>query len=211
MSRPSSSPPVEAVLFDLGGVLVDIDFARVFAHWARASGRQPEELAARFCPDEGYAAHERGEIDFPGYCRHLRRGLGIDLDDAALLEGWNAIFVGMVPGIGAVLAEAAGRWPLYGFSNTNAAHHATWSARFGPDLTPLRRIYCSHALGLRKPEPQAFRHVAGLLGVRTSAILFFDDVAENVAGAAAAGLQARPVDPKGDVPAQIRAALATLT
>ena len=211
MKAERSGVPVEAVLFDLGGVVVGIDFSRVFAHWARASGSQAADLAARFAMDDGYTAHERGEIDFAGYCGHLRRGLSIDLDDAALLAGWNDIFIGVVPGIEDVFGEVLWRWPLYGFSNTNAVHHDVWSVRYAATLAPLRRMYCSHALGARKPDPAAFRLVAGDIGLDPASILFFDDTAENIVGAAAAGMQAYLIDPKGDVPAQVRAILDTVT
>ncbi len=199
--------PVEALLFDLGGVLLRIDFGRVFARWGREASCAPAELAARFAMDEAYAAHERGEIDFSAYCRHLRHELGIALDDAAMLEGWNDIFIGPVPWIDEVLAEASSRWPLYGFSNTNAVHRTTWTARFGSLLSPIREIHCSHVLGMRKPDREAYCHVARLIGVAPSAILFFDDSPENVAGATAAGLRARWIDPGGDVAMQLRSAL----
>lgn len=205
-----SNVPVEVVLFDLGGVLIRIDFGRVFARWGRDASCVSAELAARFAMDKAYAAHERGEIDFAAYCRHLRRGLGIDLDDAAMLNGWNDIFIGLVPGIEDVLAEASCRWPLYGFSNTNAVHRVEWTARFGSALSPLREVHCSHILGMRKPDREAYCHVARLIGVTPPAMLFFDDSLENVAGATAAGLRARWIDPAGDVAAQIRAALASM-
>lgn len=211
MSRAPSDTPIEAVLFDLGGVLLGIDFGRAFAHWARAARCSQDALANRFVMGRGYIAHERGEIDFAGYCGHLRRELSIGLDDATLLAGWNDIFAGVVPGIEAVLADAALRWPLYGFSNTNAAHHAIWSTRYERLLAPLRHVYCSHALGARKPDAAAFRLVAGHIGVDPESILFFDDTVENVAGAAAVGMRARHVDPKGDIPAQVHAALAVVT
>jgi len=211
LSRASSKIPVEAVLFDLGGVLIDIDFGRVFAHWGRACGRSAADLAGRFVMDGGYVAHERGEIDFAGYCGHLRRGLAVDLDDAALLAGWNDIFIGVVPGIETVLADAARRWPLYGFSNTNTVHHDLWSIRYASALAPLRHLYCSHALGARKPDPAAFRQVAGHIGLEPASILFFDDTAENVTGAMAVGMRARLIDPKGNVVEQVRAALDTTT
>ena len=79
----------------------------------------PADLSARFARDETFRRHETGEISDAEFFDGLRSTLGIGLSDAQLLEGWNAIFAGEMPGINALLARAAKRLPLYAFSNTN--------------------------------------------------------------------------------------------
>jgi FMN phosphatase YigB (HAD superfamily) len=54
---------VDALVFDLGGVLIDIDLRRAFRAWAAAAGIPADAIAARFAVDEACCAHERGEID----------------------------------------------------------------------------------------------------------------------------------------------------
>jgi len=58
----SGSRVVEALLFDLGGVVIDVDWRRVFDVWANGARVPAAEIAARFLFDERYEAHERGEI-----------------------------------------------------------------------------------------------------------------------------------------------------
>jgi HAD superfamily hydrolase (TIGR01509 family) len=55
-------------------------------------------------------------------------------------------------------------------------------------LAPLTGIYCSHEVGERKPNVQAFVSVARRIGLPPHRIAFFDDLAENVLGARKAGL-----------------------
>ncbi|MDA0241309.1 MAG: HAD family phosphatase [Proteobacteria bacterium] len=198
MTGRRSGAKVEALLFDLGGIVITIDWERVFARWAPTPAER-DRLRARFAMDEPYCRHERGELAFAGYAKHLRQHLQIDLDDAAMLDGWNDIFVGPVPGMADVLAAAGRRWPMDVFSNTNAVHQMTWTTRYADILAPFRDIYSSSALGVRKPEPEAFRLVAGRMGTAPERILFFDDTEENIDGARAAGLQAVRIDPTGDV------------
>ena len=57
---PVTSPKIDALLFDLGGVVFEIDFNRMFARWAAYAGEEPETIRARFSLDAFYARHERG-------------------------------------------------------------------------------------------------------------------------------------------------------
>ena len=60
------------------------------------------------------------------------------MSDARILEGWNAIFAGEMPGIAPMLARAAKRVPLYAFSNTNRAHVEHFSAAYADVLGHFR-------------------------------------------------------------------------
>jgi HAD superfamily hydrolase (TIGR01509 family) len=180
----------EALVFDMGGVLVDIDFGRAFALWGAAAGVPAAALAARYRVDEACCAHERGELDDRAYFAHLRRTLGVALPDEAMLAGWNAIIGEPMPGIEALVRELAAKRPLYVFSNTNPAHIAHFTPRFAALLGHFRRTFTSCELGRRKPETEAFARLATRIGAPASRLAFFDDVAENVLGARNAGLQA---------------------
>jgi putative hydrolase of the HAD superfamily len=185
----SAEAPQAAVL-DFGNVLVEVDFRRAFAAWAKAAGVPVDVLAEKFSFDEAYCAHERGEIDQVEYFLRLRDCLRIEITDEAMLAGWNAIFGEPLPGIERVLRELADRMPLYVFSNTNPAHVAHFGARYRELLAPVTKVVTSCDIGLRKPEPEAFLRVAALTGIAPSRLAFFDDLEENVAGARRAGLQA---------------------
>lgn len=191
--------PVEALLFDLGGVLIEIDFGRAFAHWARCAGVDPDTLRGRFRTDDFYVQHEIGRIDAAAYFASLRGTLGVDLADTDFEEGWGAILVREVPGIRALLEEAARQRPLYLFSNTNVSHHRLWASRHAELLAPFRRIFVSSELGKRKPTPEAFHAVAQAIDVPPERILFFDDALDNVNGALAVGMQAIHVQSIADI------------
>lgn len=180
--------PIDAIVFDLGGVLVDVDFQRALDRWARASGVPGDTLLARFSRDEAYCAHERGELDDAGYFSHLRRNLQLGLADSEMLAGWNAVLGEPLPGIEPLVRRLAGEYPLYVFSNTNPAHIAHFTSRYARLLGSFRKIVTSCEVGARKPEPEAFRRLMRLVGAKH--LLFFDDLEENVLGAREAGLAA---------------------
>jgi putative hydrolase of the HAD superfamily len=196
----SASPPgADALLFDLGRVVIDIDFNLVFARWAAHARCDGELIAARFRHDDAYKRHERGEIDENAYFDTLRSSLRIEISDAQFLDGWNAIFVGEMPGIADLLGRASRQVPLYAFTNSNRAHERCWSQRFATALGHFRRIYVSSTIGLRKPEPEAFDHVIREIGVPADRLMFFDDALENVDAARARRIQSIYVKSVADV------------
>ncbi len=199
MASVQPQPPVTALLFDLGNVLIDVDFDHSFAHWAARAGASAAALKARYRAGEDYERHERGEIDASRYLACVRRDLGLALDDAAMLDGWNALLLDEVPGIRALIDALDPAFPRYVFSNTNAAHHACFAPRHAALLGRFERIFMSHEIGHRKPEARAYEKVVAAIGRPAGEILFFDDNLANVEGARAAGLRALHVRSSEDV------------
>jgi putative hydrolase of the HAD superfamily len=189
----------DALLFDLGRVVLDIDFSKAITCWAGHAGCAPETIVSRYVRDEAYRLHEKGKISDEAYFASLRSALGIGISDAQFLEGWNAIFAGEMPDIAQHLARAAQQIPLYAFSNTNRPHVEHFSKEYADLLGHFREMYLSSSLGLRKPDAEAFDHVVAAIGVPAERIVFFDDLAENIEGARARGLTAVHVTSPHDV------------
>ena len=189
----------DALLFDLGRVVIDIDFARAIACWAGHARCDPRLIEERFRHDVSYRRHEVGEIDSKEYFAALQAAYAIDISHDQFLEGWNAIFVGEMPGMAELLARAARQLPLYAFTNTNPDHELVWSRRYADILANFTEIFVSSTIRRRKPDPAAFAHVVKAIGVPAERIVFFDDGIENVEGARACGLQAVHVRSSADV------------
>jgi glucose-1-phosphatase len=192
------SPP-QALLFDLGGVLVDIDFSRALAAWAKHSRLTSAQLKQHFRFDTAYERHERGQITAAEYFAHLTASLQLAATPAQVEEGWNAIFVGEITATRVLVERARRQVPCFAFTNTNASHMARWSQLYPRVVGAFDRIFASHQMGLRKPEPAAFAHICAATGLPAHAIAFFDDLPENVQAAADAGFRATLVRSPGDV------------
>ena len=201
MAQPVLAPDAaDALLFDLGRVVIDIDFDKVLACWAGHAGCKPADLSrAAFSQSETFRRHETGHAGDAEFFAALRATLGIGLSDEQLLEGWNTIFTGEIPGINALLARAAKRLPLYVFSNTNPLHVAHFTRPYANVLGHFREIFLSCAIGLRKPDAAAYDHVIKAIGVPAQRIVFFDDLAANIEGARKQGLTAVHVTSPNDV------------
>ena len=196
--------PADALLFDLGGVVMGLDWNRAFLRWSRDSHVPPEALATLYTFDEPYQRHERGEISESDYYAALRRSLHLDISDDDFRAGWGAIFTEPVHETVAMLEELRDRVALYAFSNSNEAHRIVWARKFEAALKNFRRVFVSSQMGLRKPERASFDFIAREIGVRPDRILFFDDTLVNVEGARLAGLQAVHVRGPDDVRHAVR-------
>ncbi len=189
----------EAIIFDLGGVIIDVDFRRVFEAWAQAAGIDAGPLHRRFEADEIYQRHERGQISAAEFFDHQRSQYDLPLTDQQFLDGWNAIFGGEIRGIEPLIRRATRIAPCYVFSNTNAAHQAYWEPALADTLKHFERIFVSNELGERKPDASAFLKVCASVGVAPGDALFFDDTDENLDGARRVGLHAVKVSGVKDV------------
>ena len=189
----------DALLFDLGRVVLDIDFDRAFACWAGHARCEPHLLQEEFRRDVSHRRHEVGAIDTREYFAGLKAAFDVDISYDQFIEGWNAIFVGEMPGMAELLKRAARQLPLYAFTNTNPDHEITFSHRFADILANFTEIFVSSTIRLRKPDAAAYDHVVKAIGVPAERIVFFDDVIENVEGARARGLQAVHVRSSADV------------
>jgi glucose-1-phosphatase len=200
LAEPALKPgSADALLFDLGRVVIDIDSSQVMANWAGHAGVEPSELSRRFATDETFRRHETGLASDAEFFAALRNTLGVDLSDGQFLEGWNAIFAGEMPGIKALLARAAKQLPLYAFSNTNRPHVEHFSQAFSDVLGHFKEIFLSSSIGLRKPDAAAYDHVIKAIGVPAERIVFFDDLAGNIEGARRQGLTVIHVTSPDDV------------
>ena len=199
-------PSPEALLFDLGGVLIDVQPRRILEAWSPHSALDAGALADAFVIDDVYRAHERGEVSDDEFFRHVIERLELDADLETVREGWIAALVAEIAETTALVSAARSQVPCYAFTNTNAAHMDVWQQRFPRVVNAFDRIFASHQIGRRKPDAEAFAEVAEAIGVAPASIVFFDDVAENVRGATAAGMPGVVVTD----PADVRNALAAL-
>ena len=180
---------MKALLYDMGGVLVRTDHEAVFRHWSSAAGEPIANLRRRWQASDAYRAFEVGSIDFEEFAASLSRQLQITLSLEDWRTGWNQLLAGTFDDVLAEARRIGGAIPQCIFTNTNPVHEACWRRLYGHRLTDFRHIYVSSTIGLRKPNQDAYRHVAADMGFPCEEITFLDDNADNITGAQAVGMQ----------------------
>lgn len=182
------SKPISWVLFDLGGVLVEIGgvVETIQASSNREAGVNPWEAWLR---SPSVYRWETGGTSNEEFAAQIVEELNLDLSPAEFLADCSTWVLGTFPGIPEILASLEGRVGLACLSNTNPLH---WPI-IQRDLAlhdALDRCFLSYQLGMAKPEPSTFLHVAAELGCQPQEILFIDDNRLNIAGALKAGMVA---------------------
>lgn len=196
-------PQPKALLFDMGGVVLEVDFNRVFEHWEPISTLDRSQMKDRFTMDAAYEQHEKGQISALEYFSHLRSVLELTGADAEITKGWNAIFGSEISETLDTIDSLHKKIPVFGFTNTNKAHQDHWEPHFPRISTTFDRLFVSSEIGLRKPDAEAFDFVMDAISVKPEELLFFDDSQENIDGAKQLGIQTALVTG----PASVKAAL----
>jgi glucose-1-phosphatase len=198
------------VCFDLGGVVVRI--CRSFEEAALAANlplrRVPDDDRARAAQRELIERHQRGTLASDDFHRELARALNAVYSPAELALAHAAVLRGEYPGITETICaiNAVGLRTAC-LSNTSDDHWRVLTTM--PSLRSLHARHASHLWGLAKPDASIYRRFESETGVVGEAILFFDDLEENVTAALRLGWDAVQIDHTGDTAAQVRAALAS--
>ncbi|BDH43974.1 phosphatase [Salmonella enterica subsp. enterica serovar Choleraesuis] len=188
-------------IFDLGNVIVDIDFSRVLGVWSDLSRVPLATLKKRFVMGEAFHQHERGEIDDETFAKAMCEQLDLPLSFEQFSAGWQAVFVELRPEVIATmhrLREQGHRVVV--LSNTNRLHTQYWPDRYPEVQDAADRIYLSQEMGMRKPEAGIYQRVLAEQGVAPQDAVFFDDNADNIAGAEACGITSVHVVDKKTIP-----------
>jgi putative hydrolase of the HAD superfamily len=179
---------IRAVIFDMDDVLCRYDWRGRIDALARLASRPAAEVKAAIW-DSGFEDEaDRGALDADAYLAGFAARLGRPFSRADWIADRKASMTPW-PDMLALAGEIAARADVAVLTNNGRLTHEAIDALF-PALRPIfgERIIVSGALGLAKPDPRAYRAVLQRLGVAPREALFTDDLAENVAGAEAAGL-----------------------
>ncbi|AJF71007.1 MULTISPECIES: glucose-1-phosphatase [Enterobacteriaceae] len=188
-------------IFDLGNVIVDIDFNRVLGTWSDLSRIPLATLKQHFTMGEAFRQHERGEISDEAFAEAMCHEMNMALSYEQFSHGWQAVFVALRPEVIAImhkLREQGHRVVV--LSNTNRLHTTFWPDEYPQVRAAADRIYLSQEMGMRKPEERIYQSVLQQEGFSAADTVFFDDNAENIAGANRLGITSILVTGKETIP-----------
>ncbi|MDA5545270.1 glucose-1-phosphatase [Yersinia rochesterensis] len=189
-------------IFDLGNVIVDIDFKRVLGVWSKLSSVPLATLSERFTMGEVFQQHERGEISDEDFARQLSDEMGLSLSFEQFAEGWQAVFVALRPEVITIMQKlrAEGHRVVV-LSNTNRLHCNYWPQHYPEVAAAADHLYLSQDLGMRKPEARIYQHILSAENIPAEQAVFFDDVEANIVAARIEGITGIHVTDRKVIPA----------
>ncbi|MHC4993914.1 MAG: HAD family hydrolase [Planctomycetota bacterium] len=205
MAHPAL-PPIQAVCFDLGGVLL-----RIVGDWAEACERADVPLKGAWSQpskrrrlSEASNAFEIGAASFDDFAATICELSDYTRDEVErVVDAW---LIEPFPGAGDMIDRliATGVKTAV-LSNTNERHWPAITDLDGPFafVNRVGVLLPSYQIGARKPDAAAYLRVEEELQVPAEAILFFDDLRDNINAAVWQHWRTCHVDPRNDPTAQI--------
>jgi putative hydrolase of the HAD superfamily len=180
------------VLFDVGGVLADVDDGSWpglwEARWAAEAGLAPTEFRARVAAADLPDAAARAGVE-DAWWQGLAAAVGVDDPLLARMRAdyWDAYCGTPNTELIAYARSLVGRVGLAILSNSGDGAREQEERRFGFS-TIFDPICYSHEIGRGKPDPAAYLAALDAMGARPGEVLFVDNAERAVAGARACGI-----------------------
>ena len=178
----------EALIFDLGGVLIDFSAFEDLRPLLRKD-MQPEEIRQRWISCPHIQLFEIGQLTSREFAECFVRDWDVTVSpDRFLVEfrSWPRRFV---PGARSLLRSLRNNYRLAALSNSNATHWDRNVSDLGL-LDLFDSAFSSHELGWHKPDPRIYTEALKRLGIGANKTVFFDDSLPNVETAKALGMTA---------------------
>ncbi len=186
---------IDAVIFDFGGVILDLNYDATDQALKAMFPESAEIRYSKAAQTALFDAFETGELSPEEFRARLREAAAQDVSDEAIDRAWNAMLLDVPPARIEFLRQVAQRYRTFLFSNTNAIHKTAFDRILARHLGEapfdglFEKAYYSHTFGLRKPHVATYEALLKDAGLTASRTLFIDDNKDNIAGARAAGLQ----------------------
>jgi putative hydrolase of the HAD superfamily len=188
-SNAPSSPPLRAIVFDIGRVIVGVNYDRAIRTLtsSRAADRSGKEIWGLISSDAHMRELQEGRFTPRQWHEHLNQRLGLQVTFEEFIAAWESALdpEPLIPE--ELFADLAARHRMLLLSNTDPIHVAQMEKHFSFIKFFPTRIY-SCAIGLSKPDPAIYRRAIESAGASPSEILYVDDVAEFVETGKRAGL-----------------------
>jgi glucose-1-phosphatase len=179
----ATSPRPKLLVFDVGGVFIDLDLAARSAILA-SGGRWAPDEPAPVALAELNRDYRLGQIDDEAYVTSASQLYGISRHDVYRAE--TALLKGVLQPMADLVPVLRATHRVVCLSNTQAIHwRHILDHMLGADF--FDACYLSHDMGLEKPDPAIYRKLAQDETVSGEEIVFVDDTAENVETALALG------------------------
>ncbi len=185
---------LEAIILDLGGVLLNIDYSLTAKAFEQLSGKDFDTIYSQAAQQVLFDSFETGQISEAEFRKGVNNRLQLELSDNKIDRAWNAMLLDFPLQRMQFLEALAMKKPLYLLSNTNEIHIKSFEEGMesGVGLERFRAVFkdshYSSRIGMRKPHPETFKWVLDKHGLEPNRTLFIDDSIQHVEGARSAGL-----------------------
>ncbi len=187
---------IRHIIFDLGGVLLNIDYKRTEEAFIQLGVADFPQRYSQLSQTTVFDDFETGKISTDVFINHMQQMAGKPLTEEQIINAWNAMLLDFPLRRLQILQQLRPYYDLLLLSNTNEIHEAAFNdilykAHGMPSLGVFfDKVYLSHRIGMRKPNPEVFEKILEENGLKAADTLFIDDSPQHIEGAKSVGIQA---------------------
>jgi putative hydrolase of the HAD superfamily len=187
---------IKNILFDLGGVILDINYQNTIDAFQRLGFRDFDKHYTQAKQAGVFDDFEEGKISSNDFVYSLKPHLPESVKNEDIIAAWNAMLLNWSTDKIDFIKSLQDKYRVFLFSNTNEIHktHFEKTLQEQIGLKSLDELfvkaYYSHEFGHRKPHPESFKLLLDENQLIAKETLFIDDSIQHVEGAKTAGLHA---------------------
>jgi len=191
---------VKNIIFDLGGVLLNIDPKKTIEAFGRLGMEQLIGDKGLSYDHDIFYLMEQGKVTPEEFRNGVRQLISAEVTDDQIDTAWTAMLLDFPANRVELVKNLRNNYKIYLFSNTNAIHvkqyHADFRKLHGFEVSSLFEIdFYSNEIGYRKPSPESFQEIIRLSGTNPEESIFIDDSLPNVEAAIGCGLKGYWLEP----------------
>jgi glucose-1-phosphatase len=185
---------VKHIIFDLGGVLLNLDYQLTERAFIDLGVANFHELYSQARQSSFFDDWETGKITREEFVKGLQETCSLQLTDEQVCAAWNAMLLDIPIRRLQLLQQLRLYYDLVLLSNTNEVHEEAFTKLIkdtnGQNLAAFfDRVYYSHRIGMRKPSPEVFKYVLEENGFKAEDTLFIDDSPQHIEAARTLGMK----------------------
>ena len=174
------------IIFDLGGVILDIDYNLTIKEFRNLGIKDAEVLYSKSSQIKLFDELEKGNIPEKDFYSAIREIGKTELSDDKIKKAWNALLIGLPIENVNLLEELKPNYRLFLLSNTNIIHEKAYrqmiTEEYGSFIFDelFEKMYLSHHLHMRKPDLKIFNYVLDDAGINPAETIFIDDSPQHI-------------------------------
>jgi len=192
---PLNKNSYKNIIFDLGGVILNIDYSLAANAFKNLGITDFEELYSQTQQNKLFDLFEKGQLSSSHFRAEIKKQFKKNIEDLTIDTAWNAMLLDLPPERLELLQSLKNTHRTFLLSNTNDIHiravNSYLKKTFGiPDLSGyFKKMYLSYEIGKRKPDAEIFEQILLENRLAPSETLFIDDSIQHIEGAKKQGIQ----------------------
>lgn len=191
---------IKNIIFDLGGVLLNIDPKKTIDAFGKMGMEQLVKDSGLSYTHKIFFQMEQGKLSPDEFRKGIQEMLPSPVSFEEIDSAWTAMLLD-IPEVRVLLVKNLRKdFRIFLFSNTNAIHvkkyHSDFRNLHGFEVSSLfEKDFYSNEIGHRKPTPESFQEIIRLSGIKPEESIFIDDSQLNVEASIASGLKGFWLEP----------------